>query len=384
MPPIYLDTNATTPVDERVLERMLPFLRRDFGNPSSAHRYGRAARDAIERARAQTAQLVGCEPDEVVFTGGGSEASNHVVRGVWEEADGSPHIVTTAVEHPATLEPIRAAARRGVAVTIVPVDETGRVDPDAVLEAVRPDTVLVSIMHANNEVGTIQPIADIGRRLAGTRVRFHIDAAQSAGKIPVDAETLGVHAITIAGHKLYAPKGVGALILRRDVALPPFIRGAGHEGGRRAGTENVPGIVGLGAACELARRELAARSAHMKAMRDALWSRLEAGIPGIRRLGHPEHVLPNTLAVLVPDVSARALLDRLDETVAASAGSACHDGTEEGSSVLRAMGVSDERARGMVRLSTGRGTTDADVAEAAEAIVREARALRRVAEPPPS
>jgi cysteine desulfurase len=375
MRPIYLDYNATTPVDPAVSDAMQPFLREHYGNPSSAHAYGRAARAAVERARAQVAALLAAQPDEVVFTGGGSEASNLAIKGVVfkaleKSAAADVHVVTSTVEHPATQEPCAFLERLGVRVTRLPVDRTGLVDLDALSAALRRPTTLVSIMHAQNEVGTLEPIREIAALAHAQGVLVHTDAAQSAGKVPVDVGTLDVDLLTVAGHKLYAPKGVGALYVRAGLALEPLIHGAGHEAGRRAGTENVPYLVGLGAACDIARRALPDAGPGLRRLRDRLWGQLQAGLRDrIVLNGHPERRLPNTLnASFLGHVGAE-LLAAVPE-IAASTGSACHEGDVQLSPVLVAMNVPVEVARGSVRLSVGRFTSDADVDRAAEALVR--------------
>jgi cysteine desulfurase len=375
MRPIYLDYNATTPVDPAVTDAMQPFLREHYGNPSSAHAYGRAARAAVERARAQVAALLAAQPDEVVFTGGGSEASNLAIKGVVfkaleKSAAADVHVVTSTVEHPATQEPCAFLERLGVRVTRLPVDRTGLVDLDALSAALRRPTTLVSIMHAQNEVGTLEPIREIAALAHAQGVLVHTDAAQSAGKVPVDVGTLDVDLLTVAGHKLYAPKGVGALYVRAGLALEPLIHGAGHEAGRRAGTENVPYLVGLGAACDIARRALPDAGPGLRRLRDRLWGQLQAGLRDrIVLNGHPERRLPNTLnASFLGHVGAE-LLAAVAE-IAASTGSACHEGDVQLSPVLVAMNVPVEVARGSVRLSVGRFTSDADVDRAAEALVR--------------
>jgi cysteine desulfurase len=375
MPPIYLDYNATTPVDPAVTDAMQPFLREHYGNPSSAHAYGRAAREAVERARAQVAALVAAQPDEIVFTGGGSEASNLAIKGVVfkaleKSAAADVHVVTSTVEHPATLEPCAFLERLGVRVTRLPVDRAGLVDLDALSAALRRPTTLVSIMHAQNEVGTLEPIREIAALAHAQGVLVHTDAAQSAGKVPVDVGVLDVDLLTVAGHKLYAPKGVGALYVRAGLALEPLIHGAGHEAGRRAGTENVPYLVGLGAACDIARGALPDAGPGLRRLRDRLWARLEAGLhERIVLNGHPERRLPNTLnASFLGHVGAE-LLAAVPE-IAASTGSACHEGDVHLSPVLVAMNVPVEVARGSVRLSVGRFTSEPDVDRAAEALVR--------------
>jgi cysteine desulfurase len=376
--PIYLDYNATTPVDPAVLEAMAPYLAEHFGNPSSAHVFGQRAHEAVDAARREVAELMGADPQEIIFTSGGSEASNHALKGSFFAKHtanfGHAHLVTSAVEHPATLQPCAFLERLGCRVTIVPVDRHGRIDPEAVSRALNSDTVVVSIMHANNEVGTLQPIREIAELAHARGALVHTDAAQSVGKIPVDVRELGVDLLSLAGHKVYAPKGVGALYVRRDVRLECLIHGAGHEDGRRAGTENVPYIVGLGVACRIARKSLPAATSKLKRLRDRLWTRLRDGL-GDRIVlnGHPEQRLPNTLNVNFLGHIGAELLQRAPE-VAASTGSACHEGSVSLSPVLKAMGVPPDQGRGAVRLSVGRFTTDEEVDRAAEALCRAARA----------
>jgi cysteine desulfurase len=380
MDPIYLDFNATTPADPAVLEAMLPFLQREFGNPSSSHALGKTAHEAVERARGQVAALLGAQPDEIVFTGGGSEASNLAIkgtvlsrpRGLFGRWARGAHIITSAVEHPATAKPCEFLARLGCRVTVVPVDSSGLVDPDDIRKALSRDTMLVSIMHANNEVGTLQPIKEIAEITRGRGVRLHTDAAQSVGKVSVDVRELGVDLLTVAGHKLYAPKGVGVLYVRRGVELEPLIHGAGHESGRRAGTENVPYIVGLGAACEIAGKSLPAATERLRSLRDRLWEKLRVGL-GERVVlnGHPQRRLPNTLnAGFLGHIGAE-LLAKVPE-VAASTGSACHEGKVTRSPVLCAMGVPLDANQGAVRLSVGRFTTEDEVDRAAAVLIRAA------------
>ena len=374
--PIYLDYNATTPIDPAVAEAMLPYLTTHFGNPSSSHPYGARARAAVEEARRQVAALLGARPEEIVFTSGGTEGSNTVLHGVARllRSKGR-HLVTTAIEHPAVLEPCAALEEEGFRVTRLPVDGEGRVEPRAVAEALTPETILVSVMHASNEVGTIQEIAAIARIAHERGVLVHTDAAQSVGKVPVDVEALGVDFLSLAGHKLYAPKGVGALFLRAGVALPRLLHGASHEAGRRAGTENVLSIVGLGRACEIARERLADDSRRFEAMRERLFERLARELPGLRRNSPRDRCLPNTLSVSFRGVDASALLAEIGEEVAASAGAACHAAGVELSTVLTAMRVPVEDAMGTVRFSVGRGTTEAEIDEAAEVV---AQAVRRL------
>ena len=374
--PVYLDYNATTPVDPAVREAMRPYLEKEFGNPSSAHSYGIAAREAMQRARRQVGDLLGARPEEIVFTAGGSESDNLAIQGVaFAHRERGRHIITSAVEHPAVLRTCRhLAERHGFELTVLPVDRDGLVDPDDVVRAIRPDTVLVTVMHAQNEVGTLQPVAEVARVVRERGVMVHTDAAQSVGKVPVRVNELGVDLLTVAGHKLYAPKGIGALYVRSGVALQPLIHGAGHEGGLRAGTENVPYIVALGRACELAAAELTAFGERVGALRDDLFALLANGVPGLRRNGHSSRRLPNTLNVGLPGLVGEELLTRVPD-VAASTGSACHAGTTEPSEVLLAMGQGRAEALGALRLSLGRYTTRAEVERAAELLVGAATEL---------
>lgn len=373
MPPIYLDYNATTPVDPAVRAAMLPYLAETFGNPSSTHAYGKAAHDAVDRARGQVAELLHAQPDEIVFTGGGSEASNHAIKGVvfsrWQFGKNVPHVITTAVEHPATLKPCDFLARLGCDVTVLPVDRFGQVDPAAVRRAITPRTVLVTVMHANNEVGTLQPVREIAAIARERGVLVHTDAAQSVGKLAVDVDELGVDLLSVAGHKVYAPKGVGVLYVRRGTALDSLIHGAGHEGGRRAGTENVPYVVGLGTACELARQSLPAATEKLRGLRDRLWGRLEKGLgERVTLNGHPTERLPNTLNVNFLGHVGADLLTAVPD-LAASTGSACHEGQVKLSPVLAAMGVPPDVGRGAVRLSVGRITTADEIDRAADPLI---------------
>ena len=357
---IYLDYNASTPIDPAVAAAMRPFLDEAFGNPASGHWASTPAKAALEQARAQVATLLGCAPDEIVFASGGSEANNLAIKGTFFALQNKgEHIITTAVEHPAVLAPCRFLERLGAGVTYLPVDATGRVDPEAVRRAITPRTVLISVMHANNEVGTIQPIEEIGVIAREHGIRFHIDAAQSVGKVPTRVDALGVDLLTIAGHKLYAPKGVGALYVRRGTTLEPLIHGAGHEQGRRAGTESALLAVGLGTACALA-QDLAPMT-HVRALRDRFWKALQYRF-GDRVVlnGHVEYRLPNTLNVSFVGVAGAEVLASLDG-VAASTGSACHAGRVELSPVLAAMGIPEKIGMGAVRFSLGRQTTDAEI-----------------------
>ncbi|MHB1005003.1 MAG: cysteine desulfurase family protein [Chloroflexota bacterium] len=378
---IYLDYNATTPIDPAVAAEMRPFLEGGleggFGNPSSSHEYGRAANEAVREARASVARLLGSSADEVVFTGGGSEADNLALKGVAEaRRERGDHIITSVVEHPAVLNTCRYLERRGYRVTYLPVDGYGRVSPADVEGALTEGTILVSIMHANNETGTINPIAEITRIAHRRGVMVHTDAAQSVGKVPTKVDDLGVDLLTVAGHKLYAPKGVGALYVRSGIRLEPLVHGAGHEGGRRAGTENVPYIAGLGEACRIAATSMADYALRMRDLRNRLQALLVEAVPGLALNGHPEARLPNTLNISFPGVDGEALLAAAPE-VAASTGSACHAGRTDPSAVLLAMGLSRERALGAVRLSLGKFTTAEEVELAAGALARAWRALAR-------
>ena len=365
-PRIYLDYNASTPIAPGVAAAMQPFLERDFGNPSSGHWAGRPAHDAVAAARRRIASLLGCDADEIVLTSGGSEANNQVIQGTALGAASPPHIVTTAVEHPAILEPCRFVETLGARVTVLPVDRHGLVDPDDVRRAIAPDTALVSVMHANNEVGTVEPVAEIARIAREHGVLCHTDAAQSAGKIPVRVRELGVDLLSLAGHKLYAPKGVGALFVRRGVKLTPLVHGGGHEGGRRAGTESALLAAGLGAACHLAETDPC--EDRLRELRDRLWNGLAARL-GDRVVlnGHLDRRLPNTLNVSLPGRYGDEILARMPE-VAASTGSACHTGERALSPVLAAMGTPPAVGHGAIRLSVGRGTTESDVDTAVERI----------------
>ena len=358
--PIYLDYNASTPIDPRVAAVMRPLLDGPFANPSATHPDGRAAHALLDRARAQVADLLGCDPDEIVFTSGGSEADNLALTGVFfalrERGD---HIITTAVEHPAILEPLRFLERLGAKVTVIPVDRTGLIDPEDVRRAITPRTILVSVMHANNEVGTIEPVAEVAAIAHERGVLVHTDAAQAVGKIRTRVDELGVDLLTIAGHKLYAPKGVGALYVRRGVTLEPLIHGAGHEAGRRAGTESVLLAAAFGEACRLAvdLRPLG----ETRRLRDRLWDGLHARFGADLVLnGHPTERLPNTLNVSFVGRVGADILAALDG-VAASTGAACHADSVELSPVLRAMGVPPNVGMGAVRLSLGRMTTEQEI-----------------------
>lgn len=382
--PIYLDHNATTPVDPRVFTAMTPYLTSEWGNPSSSHAYGVRAHTALEDARARVAALIGANPSEIVFTGSGSEADALAIRGAVLAALTSdprfagtgtrPHVITQATEHPAVLAACQELADlHGVEVTVLPVDGAGRLSPDDVAAAITPATVLVTVMHANNETGTLQPLREIAAVTHARGVLLHTDAAQSVGKVPVDVRELGVDLLTVVGHKMYAPKGIAALYVRDGVALRPLAGGGGQEHGLRAGTENVAYAVGLGRAADLAIASLAAgESARLADLRDRLEARLRESLPGRVHLnGHRAERLPNTLNIRIDGVRALTLLAAVP-SVAASAGSACHAGQDRPSPVLTAMGLGEREALTALRLSVGRWTTAEEIDSAAEAIARAA------------
>jgi cysteine desulfurase len=364
---VYFDYNATTPLAPEVASAMQPFLHGEFGNASSSHWAGQRARDAIERARQQVAALLHCSSSEIVFTSGGTEANNAALAGIFfkHNQKSLPHFIISAIEHPSVINTCDFLERLGAAVTRVPVDRFGTVDPDSVAQSIRSETVLVSVMHANNEVGTIQPIREIASIARQRGIMCHTDAAQSVGKVSVNVAELGVDLLTVAGHKMYAPQGVGALFLRNGIELEPWLHGAGHESGRRAGTENVLEIVGLGAASEIASQWLQHNS--IQQLRDQFWVLLTKRF-GERVVlnGHPEHRLPNTLNVSFLGQKGYEILARIPE-LAASTGSACHSGAHEMSPVLRAMGASSEVGHGAIRFSLGRSSTSGEI----EAVVDE-------------
>ncbi len=375
--PIYLDHNATTPVHAAVLEAMLPFLKEHFGNPSSGHVFGTAAKRAVERAREQVASLLVCRPDEIVFTSGGTESNNLAIRGAVDLSSGRRHVVTSSVEHPAVARPCEHLEKRGIEVTRLPVDGSGRLASEAARAFVRGDTALVTVILAQNETGTLMPIADLACIAREHGALFHSDAAQAVGKIRTEVDRLGVDMLSIAGHKLYAPKGVGALFVRRGVRLAPVLLGAGQERGVRPGTENVASIVGLGTACELCAADMHTEAERQRTLRDRLFETLRVAIPGIRFFGHLTERLPNTLNISFPDVRGAAVLAAAPE-VAASTGSACHEGAETPSAVLMSMGIDDASALGAVRLSLGRSTTPGEIDRAGYALVKAWRSVRGI------
>ncbi|MCP4583067.1 MAG: cysteine desulfurase [candidate division Zixibacteria bacterium] len=368
MRPIYLDYNATTPVDSKVGEAMLPYVTEHFGNPSSGHAYGVQTRKAIDKARLQVADMLNCHTDEILFTSGGSEANNFALKGVARAYhDKGNHIITSAVEHPAVTKVCQFLEEQGCKITYLPVDEFGLVAPIQVEKAITPETILITIMHANNEVGTIEPIAEIADIAHRHNIRMHTDCAQAVGKIPVHLDELKVDLLSIAGHKLYAPKGIGALYIRDGVKLEKQIHGADHEMNRRAGTENVLEIVGLGQACALVDQDFDNHYRQMKQTRDRLEAGLKKRFPDIRLNGHPDKRLPNTCSVSFKGLKANVILSEM-KNVAASAGAACHSEDIKISSVLEAMKVPIEYAMGTIRFSVGKFTKTEDIDMALEEI----------------
>jgi cysteine desulfurase len=366
----YFDHNATTPVAPEVLEAMLPFLQGEFGNASGIHYFGQRARAAVERARARVAELIHCEPQEVVFTSGGTEADNIAIQGVVRASPSArKHVVTSAIEHPAVLQVCRALEKEGVSVTYLPVDRGGRVDPAGVRRAIRPETVLITVMHANNETGTLQPIQEIAAIAREAGVPFHTDAVQSTGKVPVHVGELGVDLLSLSAHKFYGPKGAGALFVRQGIELHPISFGGQKEDDPRPGTENVPGIVGLGAAAELARQNILAESARLEALRNRLEEGILARVEHVRVNGPAErdpagHALrvPNTTNLSFEFVEGESLVIALDlQGIACSTGSACSSGAVEPSHVLLALGLTKEQARSSIRISLGKGNTRDEV-----------------------
>jgi cysteine desulfurase len=385
---VYLDHHATTPVDPRVLDEMRPYLERDFGNPASRqHVFGARAREAVDLARARVAALIGADPREIVFTSGATEAANLALKGAWEARGDDPRtagrdrIVTQATEHPAVLGPLRALERRGARVEVLPVDAAGRVDPAALEAAVDDRTLLLALMWANNEVGTIQPVAEAGRICRARGVLLFTDATQAVGKIPVDVAAANVDLLGLSAHKVYGPKGAGALFVRRRTRLAPLIDGGGHERGLRSGTPNVPGVVGLGRACEIAQNEMAGEAARLAALRDRLWAIVSA-LDGVRLNGPPVPNrgglrLPGNLNVTIDGVEAESLMTRLPD-VAISSGAACATADRKPSHVLRAMGLDEAAIVGSVRFGLGRPTTPEEVEAVGARVVEEVRRLRRM------
>lgn len=367
---IYLDYNATTPVDREVARAMQPYLDEYFGNPSSSHSFGTETKKAVENARKQVAEFINCSPGEIIFTSGGTESNNLAIKGIaFANEHRGKHIITTTIEHPAVTEVCRYLESKGFRITYIPVDETGLVDPSLIEDAIEPRTILISVMHANNEIGTVQPVEEIARIARRHNIPFHTDAAQSAGKIPVDVRKAGIDLLSIAGHKLYAPKGIGALYVRDGIILEKLIHGADHEQNRRAGTENVPEIIGLGKACEIALREMSKNITHFRKMRDKLHDLLVEKLPEIRLNGHRDLRLPNTLSLSFKGLEANVILNEMElNGIAASAGAACHTDSIDVSPVLKAIGLETDYAMGTIRFSTGRYTTEDEIKKAASII----------------
>ena len=376
--PIYLDYNGTTPHDPEVISAMRPYLEEEFGNPSSSHPFGFKPRQAVLRAREQIAALINCRPQEIIFTSGGTESNNFAIKGIARAyRDKGNHIITSQIEHPAVLEVCAYLEKNGFEVSYLPVDEYGLVSESDVVSACTSKTILISIMHANNEVGTIEPLHDISKFARERGILLHTDAAQSVGKIAVDIAKLGVDLLSIAGHKIYAPKGIGALYIRDGLELETFMHGAGQETGKRAGTENVLEIVGLGKACEIAKRDMVRNTQQMQMMRDRLYVGIKKGCKQVQLNGHPEKRLPNTLSLSFHGLEANRILEKISVAVAASAGAACHADTVEISHVLKAMGVPLDWAKGTLRLTTGRTTSNEDIDTAVKIITNAVNAMRK-------
>ena len=376
--PVYLDYNATTPHHPEVISAMRPFLEEHFGNPSSSHWYGTQTKDAVEKARGRVASLLGARPGECVFTSGGTESNNFAIKGAALANQGrGNHIITTQIEHPAVTEVCGFLEGHGFEISYIPVDERGMVRVSEIEKAITPETILITVMHANNEVGTIQPIKQISQIARDRGIIMHTDAAQSVGKIPTDVDDLGVDLLSVAGHKLYAPKGIGALYVRPGIQLNKFMHGADHEQGRRAGTENVLEIAGLGKASEIAKRDIEKNTRHTRAMRQRLYDGLKESLQAIRLNGYADdNCLPNTLSLSFRGVDAEELLSNIKDDLAASAGAACHSGGIEISTVLKAMNVPVEWARGTVRFSTGTMTTEGEIDKAIDIISYSVKAGR--------
>ena len=382
---IYLDHNATTPLLPPIIDRITAVLRDDFGNPSSVHHFGQQAKATVDDARSDVAALIGADPSEVLFTSGGTEADNIAIRGAAEalETSGRKHLVASAIEHEAVLNTLKALARRGWRTTLLPVDQSGIVSPGALREALADDTAVVSVMHANNEIGTIQPVIELARIAHERGALFHTDAVQSAGKIPINVKALGVDMLSLSAHKFYGPKGVGALWIRRGLRVLPLLTGGRQERSRRAGTENVPGIAGMGAAARIAARKLVAEGTRLAALRDRLEAGILQSVPGTAVNGATDVRVPNTTNISFDRVEAESLLIALDlEGIAVSTGSACSSGTLEPSHVLKAMGFNTHRTQNSIRFSLGAGNTEAEmdrVIAVLPGIVEKLRSLTRTA-----
>ncbi len=377
--PVYLDHSATTPVAPAVLEAMLPYFTERFGNSSALYSVGMAAREGVENAREILADALHASPEEIVFTSGGTESDNMALRGAAEATTHRRHLLTTPIEHHAVLEPLERLRDQGYFLEILPVDSEGRVDPAEVGRRLRSETLLVSVMHANNEIGTVQEIAEIGAMCRARGVLFHTDAVQSFGKLPIDVRKMQIDLLSLSGHKLYAPKGVGALYVRRGTALARFMEGGQQERGRRGGTLNVPGIVGLGKATELAHRQLASESARLSELRDWFFERLTDTLEGVRICGSRTHRMPNNIHFCLEGIQGEPILLALDAAgICASAGSACSAGSTEPSHVLKAIGVPREQARGALRLTMGQSTDRDALDYTLEILTRSVRELRQL------
>ncbi len=371
---IYLDNNASTPLDPEVIEEICSALR-FYGNPSSSHRIGQHVRAMIERARGLVADAINASKDEIIFTSGGTESNNLAILGM-AFSKGKGHIITSVIEHPSVMSPCRFLEEKGFSVTYVGVNRNGIVDVEDIKKAIRSDTILITIMHANNETGIIQPIEEIGLMAKQMGITFHTDAAQTVGKIPVDIERLNVDMLTIVPHKFYGPKGVGALYIRKELRIKPILFGAGHERGLRPGTENLPGIVGAGKACELAKAYIKDRVTRLRRLSETLYNELMTHLPHISINGDPERRLPNTINVCLGDVQSTDLVEVLRDSVAISTGSACHAGEKRPSPVLIAMGLSEKEALSSIRLSLGKDNTEAEIIEAARLIAKAVQDLK--------
>jgi len=369
--PIYLDYNATTPIDLEVIDAMTPFLKEHFGNPSSSHYFGQKAKEAIEKARSQVADFLNCNSNEIIFTSGGTESNNYAIKGLaFTLRDKGNHIITSKIEHPSVLESCKFLQSNGFEVTYLPVNEFGLINLSDVEKAITPNTILITIMHSNNEIGIIQPMEQISKLAVKYNIIFHTDAVQSAGKIPVKVTDFGVNMLSIAGHKIYAPKGVGALYVKQGIKLTKLIHGAGQENNTRAGTENVLEIAGLGKACEIAGRDLAKNAARMKEMRDRLYNGLKKKISDFKLNSQFENCLPNTLSLSFKNIDANLLLGKINNRLAVSSGAACHSGKSEVSGVLKALNVPYEWAKGTLRFSTGKMTTIDEIDSALDIIIK--------------
>lgn len=369
MKTVYLDNNATTPIHPEVFEAMVPYFKDHFGNPSSAHQFGRNVKVETDEAREKVAELLNASSSEIIFCSGGSESDNMAIKGVaFANLNCKKHIITSQIEHPAVLNTCRLLEKIGFEVTYVKADQYGMVDPEEIQEAINENTILISIQHSNNEVGTIQPIIEIGKIAKENNVLFHTDAVQSFGKIPLDIKDLNVDFLSISGHKLNGPKGIGALYIKKGTPkLFPIISGGHHERNRRAGTENVPGIIGFGNACEIAKNEMELKSKHLEGLRDSLYQRLKSSIPKITLNGHLTKRLPTTLNIGIEGVEGESIMINLDlKGIAVSTGSACSSGSLEPSHVLTSMGIPREKIHGSIRFSFGRGNTEDDVDYVAE------------------